>query len=81
MRSAKTTAPRFRAAYQSERLFRELDLAAAAPIIWISAPAGAGKTTLVESYLRAGEKRHIWYQIDERDDDVATLFYVFRASP
>ena len=52
-----------------------MDSAAAAPVVWISGPAGAGKTTLLERYLNARGKRHIWYQIDERDDDIATLFY------
>ena len=33
------------------RLFEVLDQACHKPTVWVSAPAGAGKTSLVSSYL------------------------------
>jgi DNA-binding SARP family transcriptional activator len=41
----------------------------------VCAPPGAGKTTLVASYLAARRQRVLWYQADEGDADVATFFY------
>lgn len=57
------------------RLFRWLDRARQRPVTWIWAPPGAGKTTLVASYLIARKVRTLWYQIDSGDNDVATFFY------
>jgi DNA-binding SARP family transcriptional activator/uncharacterized protein (DUF2249 family) len=45
------------------------------PIIWVSGPAGSGKTTLVANYLDARKIPCLWYQIDEGDADPATFFY------
>ena len=45
------------------------------PVVWISSPAGSGKTTLVSSYLEARKLPCIWYQCDEGDADLATFFY------
>ncbi|VAW83737.1 hypothetical protein MNBD_GAMMA16-2342 [hydrothermal vent metagenome] len=59
-----------------ERLFNELDKARQqAKIIWIAAPCGSGKTTLVSSYLEKQQISHCWYQIDEEDGDLATFFH------
>jgi ATP/maltotriose-dependent transcriptional regulator MalT/DNA-binding SARP family transcriptional activator len=43
-------------------------------VIWISGPAGSGKTTLVSSYLDTNKIPCLWYQIDEGDSDIATFF-------
>jgi LuxR family transcriptional regulator, maltose regulon positive regulatory protein len=45
------------------------------PVVWVSGPAGCGKTTLVSSYLEACVIPCLWYQIDESDSDPATFFY------
>jgi ATP/maltotriose-dependent transcriptional regulator MalT len=45
------------------------------PVIWVSGPAEAGKTTLVTSYLESQDLACLWYQIDPRDTDPATFFY------
>ena len=50
------------------------------PLIWISAPGGSGKTTLINSYLSKNKKKNIWYQIDEGDADPATLFHYLKLS-
>jgi len=58
------------------RLFNVLDEARQqAKIIWIAAPGGSGKTTLVSSYLEKKSVAHCWYQIDQDDRDLATFFH------
>lgn len=44
-------------------------------ILWLSAPAGSGKTTLVTSWLEERNLPCLWYQLDEGDTDPATFFY------
>lgn len=72
---AKITLPRVGDAVQRRRLFQALDRARSRPVVWVSGPPGAGKTTLVTSYLAARGPTSLWYQIDEGDDDVAAFFY------
>ena len=70
---AKLTRPRLRGVLARERLLTLLD--ARRPAIWIAGPPGAGKTTLVASYLEARDLSGIWYQVDAGDFDPATFFY------
>jgi len=72
---AKVTQPEIKKYFPRKRLFRLLDAARKRPVIWISAPPGSGKTTLVSSYLDVRRLPCLWYQVDERDADVATFFY------
>ncbi|KAF0215246.1 MAG: transcriptional [Geobacteraceae bacterium] len=72
---AKIAPPRLSEVFPRERLFHLLDQASARPLIWIAAPPGAGKTTLVSSYLRVRNLPSLWYQVDEGDGDIATFFY------
>jgi DNA-binding SARP family transcriptional activator len=72
---AKLSRPRLYDALPRERLFRRLDAARRHPVIWIAAPPGAGKTTLVASYLESRKLPGIWYQVDSSDADPATFFY------
>lgn len=72
---SKLTPPTLPKIVPRPRLFRELDRARTRPIIWITAPPGAGKTTLVASYLNARRLRPLWYTVDERDGDLATFFH------
>jgi LuxR family transcriptional regulator, maltose regulon positive regulatory protein len=58
-----------------ERLFQVLDGAREHPVIWISSPAGSGKTTLASSYLHSRRLPCIWYQIDMRDSDPGAFFH------
>jgi ATP/maltotriose-dependent transcriptional regulator MalT len=46
--------------------------------VWVCAPPGAGKTTLVASYLEARGLRHLWYQVDIADSDPATFVHYMR---
>lgn len=61
--------------YARERLFTRLDCLDSKRVIWISAPAGSGKTSLVASYLAQRDRRFIWYEMDAGDGDIASFFY------
>ncbi len=75
---AKLSRPRLSAPLPRERLFAELDRLVERPVIAVIGPPGAGKTTLVASYLEAREISGIWYQVDAGDADAATFFYYLR---
>jgi ATP/maltotriose-dependent transcriptional regulator MalT len=73
---AKLTRPRLHNAVARERLFALLDEAREhKPAICVVGPPGAGKTTLVASWLDARGIKGIWYQVDPGDSDLATFFY------
>jgi ATP/maltotriose-dependent transcriptional regulator MalT/DNA-binding SARP family transcriptional activator len=72
---AKITRPALSGVLERKRLYRELDRGRRCPAIWVSSPAGSGKTTLVNSYLKSRGLPSIWYQVDEGDSDIATFFY------
>lgn len=80
LRLAKLTRPTLAVVHERKRLFRLLDAAREKPIVWIAAPAGSGKTTLVASYLGARRLPHIWYSLDAGDTDPASFFYYLRLS-
>jgi LuxR family transcriptional regulator, maltose regulon positive regulatory protein len=71
----KITRPGAEGIFPRERLFRLLDKGLRFPITWVTGPPGSGKTTLVASYLSARNFPCLWYQMDERDTDIATFFY------
>lgn len=76
---AKFYPPRLISAIEREELLNLIDGARTqVPVIWIAAPAGAGKTTLALAYLKSRRLKHIWYQVDESDADPATFFYFLR---
>ena len=50
------------------------------PIVWVCAPPGTGKTTLVASYLEARGLRYLWYQCDVGDADTATFVHYVRTA-
>lgn len=72
---AKLSRPGTLAYHHSARLYGILDDLEAFPIIWLSAPAGYGKTSLVAHYTERQGRPCLWYQLDPGDDDIAAFFH------
>ena len=60
-----------------EAIFARFDRLTSYSLIWISAPAGYGKTTAVSSYLRERHRPCVSYQCDDGDADIASFFGLF----
>ena len=62
------------------RLAGLLERARGAPVTLVSAPAGFGKTSLLATWLSAGDRPVAWVSLDERDRQPATYWtYVLLA--
>jgi DNA-binding SARP family transcriptional activator len=73
---AKLTRPRLHEAVDRDRLFALLDRARGRrSAVCVVGPPGAGKTTLVATWLDKRQVPGIWYQVDAGDADLATFFY------
>ncbi len=72
---AKITKPSLSGIVYRERLFRKLDSGRQYPVVWITGPPGSGKTSVLCSYLAFRDLSCLWYQVDKRDEDIATFFY------
>lgn len=72
---AKLTRPRSDGLVPRERLFIKLDAARQVPLVWLAAPPGSGKTSLLASYLSARMRPVAWMQVDAADADPATFFH------
>lgn len=67
-------APKAERHFKRQRLFKRLDEALNRPGLWISGPAGSGKTSLVESYLKACNIEYVWYRVNPTDNDASSFF-------
>jgi LuxR family transcriptional regulator, maltose regulon positive regulatory protein len=73
---AKLTRPHLHDAVLRERLFARLEEERVRRrAICVVGPPGAGKTTLVASWLTKARLPGIWYQVDSGDVDPAAFFY------
>ena len=72
---AKLIRPRPHGLFPRTRLYERLDAASACRILWLAAPAGAGKTVLTSGYLETRGLPHLWYQVDKGDGDPANFFH------
>lgn len=76
---AKVRAPRLTAVIPRARLFRRLDAdLRGGRLVWVTAPAGAGKTTLAAGYAAARALEVVWLELGACDADPATFFYYLR---
>ncbi len=73
---AKITEPSVRRALNRDAVFALLDDRAERRLIWLSAPAGYGKTTAIVTYLRSRQIAPVWYRCDDGDADIASFFHL-----
>ncbi len=71
----KTQKPALSDIFIRQRLFQLIDDYSDKKIYWVSGPGGAGKTTLINSFVDKRNVPCIWYQVDESDQDVAGFFH------
>jgi LuxR family transcriptional regulator, maltose regulon positive regulatory protein len=71
----KITMPSMPKSYRRQRVFARLNDLTSCALIWVSAPAGYGKTTAASSFLRDTHRPTVWYQCDEDDADVGSFFH------
>jgi ATP/maltotriose-dependent transcriptional regulator MalT/DNA-binding SARP family transcriptional activator len=77
---AKLARPKLHQVLPRERLFARLNECRTRSLVWVMGPPGAGKTSLVASYLDAIRATGVWYQVDPGDRDLETFFhYLSRA--
>ena len=60
-----------------DRLFKKLSDKQHFSVTWLTGKAGSGKTTLVADYLQRNKLPHIWYRVDNGDNDLSSFFYYF----
>ncbi|MBK7955890.1 MAG: hypothetical protein IPK02_19200 [Candidatus Accumulibacter sp.] len=77
---AKLSRPRLAAVHPRERLFARLDECLEHTAVWVHGVPGAGKTTLVASYLQARKLQGLWYRADSGDSDPAACCHYLQVA-
>jgi len=72
---AKISCPSAEGLLERSLLFALLDRLRSGRCIWICAPAGAGKTSLVSGWIAAASIACGWYSVDAGDADPAGFFH------
>jgi LuxR family maltose regulon positive regulatory protein len=71
---AKLAPPRATQILRRARVLKKIDQSLRAGICWLAAPAGYGKTTAIVDYLGEKPAKHVWFRVDEGDQDIARFF-------
>ncbi|MGA7181386.1 MAG: BTAD domain-containing putative transcriptional regulator [Thiobacillaceae bacterium] len=71
----KLTVPSAAGLIARTRLFERLDSASERGVVWVCAPAGAGNTSLLSTWLRARRRFPLWYRMDADDNDPASFVH------
>ncbi len=71
----KIARPRLALTYHRTGLHDLLDEMRSRQLIVVSGPPGAGKSTLIATYIESRKLPSLWYQVDKCDKDLATFFH------
>jgi ATP/maltotriose-dependent transcriptional regulator MalT/two-component SAPR family response regulator len=71
----KIARPRLTLTYHRTGLHNLLDEMRSRQLVVVSGPPGAGKSTLVATYIESRNLPSLWYQVDKSDKDLATFFH------
>jgi LuxR family maltose regulon positive regulatory protein len=71
---AKLAPPRASQILRRARVLKQIDRALRSGMCWLAAPAGYGKTTALVDYVRSTGAKHVWFRVDEGDQDIARFF-------
>lgn len=71
---AKLAAPRALQVLRRSRVLKLIERSLRSGTCWLAAPAGYGKTTAFVDYLQSTGAKHIWFRIDDGDQDIARFF-------
>ncbi len=72
--SSKLSPPTLSHTLRREHLLNYLD-SVKTPLLWVSAPGGSGKTTLVADWLSARQNSNIWLRLESSDSSLGTFFH------
>jgi ATP/maltotriose-dependent transcriptional regulator MalT/DNA-binding SARP family transcriptional activator len=70
----KVTRPTASKILLRQRLLDRLGSCNNSPVLWVSGPAGSGKTTLISSHIEFQQLPCLWYRIDFKDDDLSPFY-------
>lgn len=72
-RPVKLTVPNLPSIAKRKKILKKIEQSHCR-VIWVGAPAGSGKTTLIADYARSFDRRCLWYEVDRGDRDPAVFF-------